>query len=64
VILIAIFWSATTSSVFTAEFTSREKCMAAGEHYAAMVDRESSQWVASRGLVPSPAHASWTCEEK
>jgi len=69
-LLIAIFWSGTTSSVFTAEFESLEACQAAGENFAQMVDYESQRWVGTFGrqanmaVVPTPAHASFVCSPK
>jgi hypothetical protein len=67
-ILIAVFWSSATSSVFTAEFNTEEACKTAGARYAEMIDRESSQWVANGirpGLPsPSPSHASYLCAAK
>jgi hypothetical protein len=69
-LLIAIFWSGTTSSVFTAEFETPEACRAAGASYASMVQHESEAWVAAFGrqanlaIVPTPARASFICAPK
>lgn len=69
-LLIAVFWSGTTSSVFTAEFNSDNACNAAGDKYQAMVAFESQAWVGSFGrsgnfaAIPAPARASYVCASK
>jgi hypothetical protein len=68
-ILIAIFWSSSTSMPFTVEFNTKDACIIAGEGYVQMIDFMASQWVSSSnrpGVLPSPApaHATYICVPK
>jgi hypothetical protein len=69
-LLIAIFWSGTTSSVFTAEFENSTACNVAGERYEKMIEADSQRWVSLFGrqanvaIVPTPASGSFICVPK